>query len=1583
MPVDKLTIEQFAQKVKAKYPQYKDVTDSDLVDKMVAKYPEYKDKINYTSIAPTQQKPEPQQSAFKPATDWLNIPQGYQPIVPENQVNEHTAKVSESSTRVKAHLTDIDKSIHNLIYEKKKDIAGRIKSEELGVQPKETGPVNFQVQQLAQKEKQDEYVSPIEVESFKQGMNENPVMLRQGLAQKANDLIKSDPEQANLLKGDIYRLDRQNDPQKEKKVSQNIDKINKGELDYDVVNGRLIKPIGFFEGIVEGFKEKNKSFGDYDIYSNANEADIIKHLNKRISQDPDEPTVVSKEGFAHLLPSGEGGMMIGGQPLKPLAGGALAGYFGGPHAGAAAMGLISAPEIYKLGYANALPQNYAAIKRKNPEISDADAYHQASELSDKQANIDAATGMAMGLLGGEFAFKPTGLSTGLLQKSVGSALKQVGEEGAKKAFEGLGVGAIGATGQLVKNLMAKKEGLLSDESAGIADQLKGGVAMTLGMTLAAKSANLLKPSTYNKLFQGLSKLPPEAVSKELDNLQNIGHITPEEAQRVQAAIDEHKKLDAQIPDNIPESDRLKVQSKIKERNDLEAKLETVHKAYHPEIKEQIKKLDEEIVNISKGSERGELQKLIDESKIEGSTKKYLQGLDEKELKRDAFKEIAEQVHDPESANQAIETFGKEIVDKAKELYPKEEPKQSSISVIQPGEIKHPETITIKPQDNAETIRSNQSEVSGEGNVGGQRPNARSENIQQPEIEPPINGETEQQAGGGAAKEKSAPIGEEKIGSPSEIGITHRQMDAMAEELGLPTYEKSPEKVSEWDQQAAQKLQQPEALNDLFKKLRDGILPDHVETRMMLQYMGDLKAKIEKDPYNRTLQDQFLRTKDIFNIAGRLQGKGLAARKGSIPVEETLPDFIMRDREANQAPLTDDQITVSKKEYEDIKAANDAYAEKLEQEKQKSIKSKAEQKIKEEAKAAKKQPKKDYTSDRAKIYDDIKEKLRKVRGDTNVVIVPYAKELIAIAPDVMKLVKNYVEQGISELPEIVKNIHGLLKDHIDGVTEKDIHDIIAGEYNGKKPTRSQLAQQVFDLRKEASLINELEQLENGQVPASKNKQRQRNQKIEALRSQIKDLKYDMGLNDKTDADKLASLKARYKSQISDLEKKIAAGEYGPDVKPEPIKLDKEAIDLKDKMIKLKLDREARLAKQEYDNRNNIQKAKDLVADVLETSRTVATNPDMSFFGRQGIKYLITHPIKGPQLFWESFRQANSQKRYDRWLYDMHNSGAWKLIEDSGVAVLDPNTLHASKQEEGWRAKLIHKIPAAKSIVKWSERAFTSAANMARADWFMEGANILRKQGKTWENSPEEYKGWASAVNNMTGRGGLGKLEPVVGQLAIPFWSPRLIAANVNLFLNPVYYAKMPKTARLMLIKNMAQYITTGVAFLGLANTLGADTEVDPRSSDFGKIKVGNTRYDIWGGASQYIRVLSQLMTASRKSSGSVSELKPRQMITTGTNLVRTKLSPIWGFMIDAKLGENVVGEKVEWKNAYKLMIPMLWNDIQDAKKDSGPDAAAVAGLLSFLGIGAQTYGAKSAGTGTVNTKRKPTKTTKQTHTKTSK
>lgn len=56
---DLLTPQEFAAKIKNKYPQYSDVEDSVLVEKMIAKYPEYKNQINFeTPEAPEVPKGE-------------------------------------------------------------------------------------------------------------------------------------------------------------------------------------------------------------------------------------------------------------------------------------------------------------------------------------------------------------------------------------------------------------------------------------------------------------------------------------------------------------------------------------------------------------------------------------------------------------------------------------------------------------------------------------------------------------------------------------------------------------------------------------------------------------------------------------------------------------------------------------------------------------------------------------------------------------------------------------------------------------------------------------------------------------------------------------------------------------------------------------------------------------------------------------------------------------------------------------------------------------------------------------------------------------------------------------------------------------------------------------------------------------------------------------------------------------------------------------------------------------------------------------------------------------------------------------
>ena len=47
------TVEQFAARIKAKYPDYQSVPDKELVDRIIAKHPEYKSQVDFA--APKEQ----------------------------------------------------------------------------------------------------------------------------------------------------------------------------------------------------------------------------------------------------------------------------------------------------------------------------------------------------------------------------------------------------------------------------------------------------------------------------------------------------------------------------------------------------------------------------------------------------------------------------------------------------------------------------------------------------------------------------------------------------------------------------------------------------------------------------------------------------------------------------------------------------------------------------------------------------------------------------------------------------------------------------------------------------------------------------------------------------------------------------------------------------------------------------------------------------------------------------------------------------------------------------------------------------------------------------------------------------------------------------------------------------------------------------------------------------------------------------------------------------------------------------------------------------------------------------------------
>jgi len=163
-------------------------------------------------------------------------------------------------------------------------------------------------------------------------------------------------------------------------------------------------------------------------------------------------------------------------------------------------------------------------------------------------------------------------------------------------------------------------------------------------------------------------------------------------------------------------------------------------------------------------------------------------------------------------------------------------------------------------------------------------------------------------------------------------------------------------------------------------------------------------------------------------------------------------------------------------------------------------------------------------------------------------------------------------------------------------------------------------------------------------------------------------------------------------------------------------------------------------------------------------------------------------------------------------------------------------------------------------------------------------------------------------------------------------------------------------------------------MAVAKMGGADVEDDPRSSDFGKIKSGNTRWDIWGGAQPYVRVVAQVATGQRKSTntGKMYDLNGDDIFGETkagvvTDFFRNKLAPVPGAAVDILSGRTGVGDKImyQWGGAgekeisldqyvKQRLLPMTITGVQEAMKDQGIKALLTVGIPSTFGVGTQTY-----------------------------
>ena len=364
--------------------------------------------------------------------------------------------------------------------------------------------------------------------------------------------------------------------------------------------------------------------------------------------------------------------------------------------------------------------------------------------------------------------------------------------------------------------------------------------------------------------------------------------------------------------------------------------------------------------------------------------------------------------------------------------------------------------------------------------------------------------------------------------------------------------------------------------------------------------------------------------------------------------------------------------------------------------------------------------------------------------------------------------------------------------------------------------------------------------------------------------------------------------------------------------------------------------------------------EILADV---PRALKTTLDMSSTLRQAIVLGTRHPIRFTQAFRESFKQMISNNYFEKTLDTLKLTPEYRAAKDVGLHISDPRQLFGHR-EEYFLSNLAEKIPFIGGLVKAANRAYVGMLNTLRFNVFNDTASSFSKLGLA---SKENLRALADFINTGTGRGSLGKLEQNATLLSKLLFAPRFIMSRVQ-FMNPHWYYKQPKPVRMEALKTFGTFVGTVSTIITIAKLGGADVELDPRSSNFGKMKKGNTYYDLTGGFGLYIRLFVQLWTGEKKTltSKKIEEFGGDSpfadtRLSVLYRALRGKLAPLFSASANLLEGKNVVGEKVTLTSELLDQVtPLYLADLHDAMKQRGVEALFSVGIPGFFGVGTQTF-----------------------------
>lgn len=367
----------------------------------------------------------------------------------------------------------------------------------------------------------------------------------------------------------------------------------------------------------------------------------------------------------------------------------------------------------------------------------------------------------------------------------------------------------------------------------------------------------------------------------------------------------------------------------------------------------------------------------------------------------------------------------------------------------------------------------------------------------------------------------------------------------------------------------------------------------------------------------------------------------------------------------------------------------------------------------------------------------------------------------------------------------------------------------------------------------------------------------------------------------------------------------------------------------------------------------------VSDISGFAKGVKASLDNSAIFRQGWKTLFTDPKIWAKNAIQSFKDIKA------------SLGGRNVMDGIRADIVSrPNALNGYYEkmkldvglnEEAFPNSLPEKIPLFGGLYKASEDAYNGFLRRMRADVADKLVGVAENQGVDLSGK-NELASIGLLVNSLTGRGNQGLFGKLPKEVNSLLFSPKFLQSQIDV-LTMHAGQEMSPFARKQAAKNLLKVVGGTALVMAIAKTLMPDSvELDPRGSDFGKVKVGDTRFDISGGMSSLVTLAARLITQSSKStSGVVAPLGSGFGQQNGMDVVMTflenKAAPLTSLVMDLVNQSDRLGNPLTLGGELaNFVVPLPFTTLADLKNDPNAANVLVAMIADGLGIATNTYSA---------------------------